>query len=170
MLLIKNRFYSLDCEKQEIKKENTMDPTAQAVQLVGEMIVRHVRVDRSRTPQEMLDATGCTQYVDKDVLATMPHGEGEEVDVYFFKRGQNTSAAELKQDMDRLGLKPDPFAQCQVNTDDPLFANRRPNGCNWGKDGWCSLMFRRYNTERIVGVESNNYGWDDYWWHAGVRK
>ncbi|MFA6408497.1 MAG: hypothetical protein WCW36_03475, partial [Candidatus Paceibacterota bacterium] len=49
----------------------------------GIIIRRHVRVDRTRTPQEVVDATGRTQYVDKDVLATMPIGEGEEVDVHF---------------------------------------------------------------------------------------
>ncbi len=48
-------------------------------------IVRRVKVDRTLQPKEMLDALGRKQYTNKDVVNTMPRGEGEEVDVVFFK-------------------------------------------------------------------------------------
>ncbi|MFA5942313.1 MAG: hypothetical protein WC798_01430, partial [Candidatus Paceibacterota bacterium] len=48
-------------------------------------IVRHAIVNRTRTPQEALDATGRKQYTDADVVAEMPKGEGAEANVVFFK-------------------------------------------------------------------------------------
>ena len=48
-------------------------------------IARKVKVNRNRTPQESLDATGRAQYTDRKVVNAMPKGEGEEVEVVFFK-------------------------------------------------------------------------------------
>src|SRR3989344_7795647 len=55
------------------------------VEALTGMICRRVKVNRSRTPQEMLDATGRAQYTDKDVVAAMPKDGKDEEDVYFFK-------------------------------------------------------------------------------------
>src|SRR3989338_2021273 len=54
------------------------------VDALSKMIVRRVKVDRTRTYQQAIDATGRTHYINADVLATMPKGEGEEKDVFFF--------------------------------------------------------------------------------------
>lgn len=149
------------------------------VEAVSKMIVRRVRVDRNQTPQQVLDVTGRMQYVDKDVVATMPCGEGEEVDVYFFQPDRSAydrngiiSDDKLHKEFERRGLKPDPYAQADVNRDDPAFADKHPNGTHW-KDAdnkWCYTAFNRWGDERDVLVGRNDGGWDGFWWFAGVRK
>lgn len=148
------------------------------VEAISNMIVRRVRPDRTRTPQEVLDATGRNQYTEKKVVATMPNGEGEETDVFFFKPGPEAytngyiSDDEVARQFDLRGLKPDPYAQAKVHEDDPAFADERPNSTHWkDKDGkWCYAEFNRWHDERYVHVYRHDYDWVDYWWFAGVRK
>ncbi|MEK7114290.1 MAG: hypothetical protein AAB850_01940, partial [Patescibacteria group bacterium] len=52
------------------------------VEAQSDIIIRHVRVDRTRTPMEAINATGRKKYLNDDVVATMPQGEGDEVDVF----------------------------------------------------------------------------------------
>ena len=141
------------------------------VEAVSNMIVRHVRVDRGRKPQQVLDATGRVQHTDKSVVATMPRGEGDEVDVCFFKVGRYISDADLEKEYELRGLKPDPYAQAQVNGDDPAFADEYPNGTHWkgDKGRWCFATFGRSLGERFVDVNRDG-GWGAYWWFGGVRK
>jgi hypothetical protein len=136
------------------------------------MIVRRVKVNRNLNPQEVLDATGRNQYTDKSVVATMPRGEDEETDVYFFQLGRYVSNADLVKEYELRGIEPDPYAQAQVNTDDPDFAKEKPNGTQWkDKDGkWCFVTFNLWNGRRNVSVGRGGGGWLDDWWFAGVRK
>jgi hypothetical protein len=140
-------------------------------------IVRVVpKLDRTRKPQEVLDATGRAQYTDKDVVATMPsNGTGveENVTVEFFKLSRYVSDDELQRELDERGLTSDPYAQAAVNEADPAFADEHPNGTHWknaaGK--WCFASFNRYyGDERGVHVYRYGIGWRDDWWFAGVRK
>ena len=55
------------------------------VEMVSDLIIRRVNVNRGRTPQEVLDATGRKQYTDSAVVAKMPPGEGGEQEVFFFQ-------------------------------------------------------------------------------------
>lgn len=52
---------------------------------VSNMLVRQVTVNRSRTPEEAIKATGRRKYVNDAVVKTMPRGEGVDAAVYFFK-------------------------------------------------------------------------------------
>ncbi|MFA6349282.1 MAG: hypothetical protein WCX06_03835, partial [Candidatus Paceibacterota bacterium] len=61
------------------------------VEAISDLITRRVLVNRTRTPQEALDATGRKQYTDADVVAEMPKGEGAEANVVFFKLGRYIS-------------------------------------------------------------------------------
>ena len=139
----------------------------------SEMIVRRVKVNRDRTPQEMLDAIGWKKYFDKQVVPTMPRGEGDDVEVIFFNVGHHITDAELDQEYELRGLKPaDPYSVAAVNEADPEFSDTRPNCTHWkdANDKWCYVVFDRVDDGHEVHVEQNNSYWDDYWWFAGLRK
>lgn len=143
------------------------------VEAVSNLIVRRVKVNRSRTPQVVLEATGRKLYVNDNVVATMPHGEGEETDVYFFKVSRYLSDAALEKEYELWGLKPaDPYSQAAVNEDDSSFADDHPNGTHWqDADGqWCYAAFRRWLGGRSVVVRRLDDVWSDGWWFAGLRK
>jgi hypothetical protein len=138
------------------------------------MIVRKVTVNRDQNPQQMLDATKRAQYTDKSVVNGMPTGGTgtEEVMVEFFTLGRYVSDEELEREYAERGLTPDPYAQGQVNADDPVFADDHPNGTHWqNADGkWCFATFDRGVDERCVGVDRRGIDWGDFWWFGGVRK
>ena len=157
--------------------EDMLAAIRKRVEGVSNLIVRRVAVDRTRTPQEVLDATGRKQYVDRKMVDSMPRGKGEETDVYFFKpRPEAYSSGGLISD-DRLeaefefhGLKPDPYAQAAVNEADPVFADGHPNGTHWkNADGkWYYVAFYRWYGGRGVDVGQGGDGWGGGWWFAGV--
>lgn len=146
------------------------------VDAISGMIVRRVKVDRTITSQAAIEATGRMLEVASTVVAEMPQGEGDEVEVCFFKLDLSSgdgyiSDEDLVREYDLRGLKTDPRAQVAVNTDDPAFADVHPNVCPWKdkKGYWYFSMFFRRN-ERIVRVQEPDDDWDDYCWFAGVRK
>lgn len=142
------------------------------VEARSNIIIRHAKVDRKLTPQQMLDATDRDQYSHKDFVAStnMPAGEGEEVDVYFFKVDRDSSGAELEEEYTIRGLKPDPYAQGRINTDDPTFADEHPNVCYWqDADGnWCFLMFCWHDGVRLVRICRSDGDLSRRNWFAGV--
>lgn len=144
------------------------------VEARSNFIIRVVKVDRTRTPQQALKATGRTQYLTDDVVAEMPKGEGEETEVIFFKIGRTVSDNDLDKEYELRGLVPaDPYSQAAVNEEDLAFADEHPNGTHWKDAGgnWCFAAFGRWDDdERYVSVNRNDHGWDGFWWFAGVRK
>lgn len=144
------------------------------VELVSNLIVRRVSVNRNLTPQQVLDATKRKQYVNSDVVASMSKGEGDEVDVYFFKLNRFVSDDDLEKEYALRGLKPaDLYSQSAVNEADPVFADKHPNGTHWkdAKGKWCFAAFsRRSGGERYVDVYRGGRGWGDDCWFAGLRK
>lgn len=144
------------------------------VDAVSDMIVRHVCVNRSRTPQEAIAATGRKRYVTDAVVAEMPRGDGDEAEVIFFKGGRWISDADLGKEYELRGLKPtDPYSLAAVNEDDPAFADDHPNGTHWkDADGkWCYAAFVRWRDGgRNVCVYRRDDEWGDGWWFAGRRK
>lgn len=150
------------------------------VEAISSMIVRHVKVNRTREPQDMLDATGRKQYTDHRVVKNMPRDGREEDDVFFFKpdksaydKNGNISDDNLAKEYELRGLKPDPYAQVAVNEADPAFADDHQNGTHWkDADGkWCYTAFSRWSGgERSVYVYRYVGGWHVGWRFAGVRK
>jgi len=136
------------------------------VEAQSDIIVRRVRVDRTRTPQEVVDATGRTQYVDKNILATMPQGEGDEVDVYFIPTKRFVPAKEVPAFLAQYGLVPDPRAQAAVNEADSAFADKYPNGSQWVDN--CYLTFYRWRGGRDVRCDRSVSDWLDFWFLSGV--
>lgn len=136
-------------------------------------ITRHVKVDRTRTPQAALAATNRKQYVTDNVVAAMPKGNGEEVEVFFFKLDRYVSDAELDKEYGLRGLVPaDPYSLAAANEQDPAFADEHPNGTHWKdtQNKWCYAAFCRWGGGRRVDVYRNDGDWNDLWWFAGLRK
>ena len=136
------------------------------VEAISSFIVRRVRVDRTRTPMEVINATGRNKYLNDDVVATMPQGEGDEVDVYFVPTKRFVPADEVSAFLAQYGLVPDPRAQAAVNEADPAFADKYPNGTQWGDN--CYLTFVRWDGERHVYCDRDDFDWDDGWFLSGV--
>lgn len=148
------------------------------VEAISSLVVRKVTVNRARTPQEALDATGRKQYTDRKVVDSMPKGDGVEVEVVFFKpdlseRNGYISDDDLEKEFELRGLKPaDPISVAAVNEADPAFADGKPHGSHWkNSDGkWCFVAFDLWGVERNVRVLRGDGDWDDLWWFAGLRK
>ena len=140
------------------------------------MIVRRVKVNRARSPQEAIEATSRAQYLDRKVVDEMPRGEGDEVEVVFFKlssRNGFISEDDLKKEYALRGLKSaDPYSVAAVNEADPAFADEKPNATHWKnhEGGWCCVLFFSCDDERGVNIYRCNGDWDDDWWFAGLRK
>jgi hypothetical protein len=143
------------------------------VEANSNLVVRRVKVNRKRSPKAALQATARNLYLNDSVVSAMPRGEGEEVEVVFFKVGRYLSDDELEKEYELRGLtSADPYSLAAVNEADPAFADDRLNGTHW-KDSsrkWCCAVFDRWDDERSVHVYRYGGGWDDGWWFAGLRK
>ncbi len=117
------------------------------------MIVRGAIVNRLRSPQAAIDATGRKQYVNASVVASMPRGTGAEAEIVFFRVGRFIKDDDLDKEYALRGLKPaDPYSLAKVNEDDHAFADKHPNATHW-KDSngkWCYTAFYRGGDGRIV--------------------
>ncbi len=136
-----------------------------------EMIVRRIRVDRTLTPQQALSACCHVQYCDDSVVTHMPWGEGEEVELVFFKGGRFLSDAGLEQKYASRGLRPaDPYSLAAFNAANPAFADKVPHGTHWQDTSgrWCFAAWHRRFGEREVLVLRRVSGWGAYWWYAGI--
>ena len=148
------------------------------VDAISNMIFHTVTVDRTRSPQQVLDATGRTQYTDKEVVASMSKTQAEE-ELFFFKprpeayRDGLISDEALKREFDFLNLEPaSPCSLAKANQDDPAFADEHPNGTHWkdAQGNWCFAAFDGWYGRRDVGVSRSVDDWHGRWWFAGVRK
>ena len=155
-------------------------PFRERAEVVSNLIIRKVKVNRSRSPQEALDATGRVQYTDRKVVDSMPKGEGDEVEVVLFKpepweyiKSGCISDDDLKKAYERRNSKPaDPYSVAAVNEADPTFADEKPQGTHWkdAKGNWCYATFGRWGVKRKVFVRRSGSVWRGGWWFAGVRK
>ncbi len=131
------------------------------------------KVDRNQTPKAMLHATGSRPAFDKDVIETMPRGEGEEKEVFFFQV-DDYDFDHLEKVYESLGLKPvDPFSLGAVNQDNPLFSASHPNITWWKneKGKWCvELFYLSDNGQPTVLVTSTRLSFDCRVWFAGIPK
>lgn len=138
------------------------------VEANSEMIVRPFKLDRTKTREQMIKALGRAEYVNTDVLATMPTDGPDEGEIYFFPAKHYVPVAEQATELAKRGLVPHYLAQMQVNIDDPSFADDHPNGMQWDKNSYAA--FDRWSGERKVDVNRDDNDWDDDCWFAGVRK
>lgn len=135
-----------------------------------------VTVDRTRTPQQALAASGRRQHVTREVVDSMSRGTGEKVKLTYFKPGPECykngviSCVTLAEEYKKRGLVPDPQAQIDDNAANPDFADTTPNACQWVDAGgdYCYAAFRRWGGERGVDVHRGVSGWVGSWAFAGV--
>jgi hypothetical protein len=139
---------------------------------ISKMVVRRVKVNRSRTPQEAVHATKRVEYLNDEVVNGMPRGTLEEVEACFFPLEKFASAADVQQALADRGLEPDPYALAAVNEEDPAFADNLPNGTQWvdSNGNYCYLAFAGWSDERSVVCFRDGSDWDGLWWVGGVRK
>ena len=137
-----------------------------------EMVVRHFKIDPTLTPAQMIKVLGHKEYVDGDVLATMPKHGADEGDFYLFPIKRDLPVTEYAAMLESHGLVPHPRAQIQVNIDDLSLGDEHPNGVQWqDADGkFCCAVFDRWHDERGVGVHRYDSRWSSNWWLGGVRK
>ncbi|OGG54669.1 hypothetical protein A2764_01280 [Candidatus Kaiserbacteria bacterium RIFCSPHIGHO2_01_FULL_55_79] len=149
----------------------------QLADAMSNLIVHRVKVDRTRTPQQALDACGRKQYVNSEVVATMPAGKGKNVRLTYFKPDKSAyddngllKPGALDEEYKKHGLKADPQAQIDDNAANPNFADKTPNACQWtDKNGnHCYATFYRWNGGPVVFVSRFGLDWDGRWSFAGV--
>ena len=148
------------------------------VEMFINMFVRVVQVNRSRDPHEAIRATGRREYLNDEVVTSMPRGKDERAEVVFFKpdlskRNGYVSDDSLEKEYELRGLiSADPYSLSAVNEDDQAFADEHPNAVHWkdssGRGGYAA--FYRWCGERSVHVGRLGNDWVDNWWFAGVRK
>lgn len=141
------------------------------VDAIAKTICRTVRVDRSRTLVQAIDATGRYKwYIDEQVLAEPVSGKTDET-AEFFELDYDPTVDQLDQEYGARGLRPDPLVAAQVVIDDPGFADERPLAVQWRDRGRaCFAIFSCVGSQRGVDVGRNAYRWNRYYRFVGVRK
>ncbi len=150
----------------ETKKADTSLIAPNGIELPEGTVIRRTRVDPMRTPQEVIAATGRKPYVNDCVLATMPQSEGGEIDVYFLPTKRFMPMKEVTAFLAQYGLVSNPRAQASANEDNPAFADKYPNGSQWGNN--CYLTFGRWSGDRGVRCRRDDGGWSGGWFLSGV--
>ena len=148
------------------------------VEAICNTFVRTVRVNRTQTAKEALDATGREQYVARFVVNTMPKGEGDDVELVFFKpdmleRNDFISSDDLAKEYKQRRLRPaDPFSVIALNEADPTLADEKCHATLWKNvDGdWCYIVFSQFEGVREVAVDLDEAGWTANCWFVGIRK
>lgn len=147
------------------------------VEEVSKRVVHIVTVDRTRTPQQALDACGRSLYIDKDVVAAMPRRSMEKARLVYFKPDSSVyykngaiDSAVLAHEYKKRGLIPDPQAQIDDNAANPGFADDTPNACQWidEQGNYCHATFDRSSNERGVDVNRRGNIWFGTWSFAGI--
>ncbi len=139
------------------------------------ILIRTVRLNLNQSPQEALNSTGATLYVNDSVVEEMPRGNQEDLNIVFFKVNRDIKDANLEKEYARRGLEPvDPFSLAKVNADDHSFSDHVPNCTHWKnkKGEWCYSRYSRNKDQRAVDIECSAvyHSHHFYWWFAGIKK
>lgn len=136
------------------------------------VIVRIRSIDRIRSPRAALEATGRHLQLTKDVVETMPRGEGNEAEIILFPLHVAMSNKKLVEYYGHL-VPADPYTLAAMNEADPAFADERPHATHWKevKGHWCFAEFRCSRGRRSVSVDRiYGFGWDAFWWFACLHR
>lgn len=118
------------------------------------------------TPQQALDSTKRIQYVDKDVVETMPPSTGKPIQ--FFKLDRYVSNTELLKEYEKRCLAPaSPIDLCAYDVAHPEEMDERKYIATvWNTN--CCLTFGGWRGGRLVGCRRSSSDWNDDWFLAGV--
>ncbi|MEI8104189.1 MAG: hypothetical protein WCG84_04810 [Candidatus Moraniibacteriota bacterium] len=191
---IKKEFQQAVCEALPLMDQSGMSQLidhpealklilAEAITLVNilkklqenKMMPRCVAPDYHFTPQQVLDATGRKQLVNKVVLETMPRPTGGgEKQVEFYWPGYSLTDDQLERKFsEKNWVSVDFYTLCKINQLEPKLAEKYPNATHWkNSDGeWCYILFTQdsYGPVVIVGsVGAEDEEWSDDWWFPGL--
>lgn len=158
---------------QEIIKQKSIKASTFKVSMDNGMIMYRVKVSRNRAQEAVLTATRRSQNFGGLKVFSMPKGEGDVVDVFFFNPNRVIDKLELENEYEIRGLKPvDPYSLAAVNEFDPNFANEHSHITFW-KDSegtWLFLESSVFWGVPYIRVHSDFLGWGNMWWFAGLRK
>lgn len=167
-------------EEKEIREENERKRkiVEQEQQKQNELNTVHLRVtvNRNQAPFQALVSTFRKHDTLPAVVEYMPHGEGKEVVVSFFKLNHTVGYSELEEEYKSRGLKhADPYSVAAVNEAYPAFSDDHPNTTQWtdSNNNWCIAAFGALLSnpgERILSVRFRHKAWEQGWWFAGIRK
>lgn len=150
--------------KIDARKMSSLGPIE--VNTASGIVRRRVSVDRTITPQDALTLTGHHFFcVYKDVLAAMPKGNGDEVEVWFIPIKGHLPTNNISAFLARYGLVADPRAQAAAN-EDPKFSMKYPNVTQWGTNYY--LWFGKVYGGRLVYCSHHFSGWNEGTYIAGV--
>ena len=191
----------LDMWKRRLKGRNFTNPEAQFIITNGglylsvmdqaaDVLIDRVRSDisktivvymdnikRGRTVQQLLDATGRTQYVEKSSITTMPliGSSGPRSGQFvWFKSDLGLSDAGVEEERIKRGLVRDLEMQLQYNAEHPEWADTHPNGDSWPADDEGNYDFvnlcRWYDGREVNVDRSLGFRWDAGLWFGGRSK
>lgn len=136
-------------------------------------IIRNIKVNRTLSGKQAVNATGRKKYVTDAVVDAMPSGTEVEMEVHLVPFKRYVVATKLDEELAALGYKMiDPIASCAMNEADPELADKYPNGVQW-KDAsgkFCCAAFDHWLDGRGVSVRQRGSGWHDSWFFPCVRK
>ncbi len=147
------------------------------------MIVRPFKIDRTKTPQQLVDsvmsAKGRVCHVWSDILATMPTDGPDEGEMYFFRHRWDVSCEEQTTLLAKRGLIPHHLAQLQINIDDASFAPTYPNATQWRHDnkyfgasfGIWKHTYSSADGHNVISVAKRMYPyfWEKKYYYGGIR-
>lgn len=138
------------------------------------IVVQMNDIKRGRTTQQLLDATGRTQYTEKKSVATMPvigNGGPLSGEFVWFKSDRGLSDAEVEEERIKRGLVRDLEMQLHYNAEHPEFADTHPNGDSWPADdkgNYDFVSLLRWDDVRKVRVRRSRGGrWSAGGWFGG---
>lgn len=132
-------------------------------------LIHRLRVDRTKSNIDHIHATKRVEYLNDEVVQSMPHIEWEEVELVFIPLGKDTSIDNFNALLKEHYLTPDPVALCEWNAKNPTFADKVPHGTQWNRN--CCAIFRRdvWGGERLVDVRRFDSVWGGRWFACGSR-
>jgi len=153
------------------KANNIIIRRKHLAEAAGNIITRSVHVDRSRAFQEVIDATGRIQHVDRNIIEMIPQAEGDDVDIFFLKFSHRMNDKLLEEEHERHKfISADPYSLATFNEADPSFADECSNITHWEKNGeWFCIIFMMLNCKRVVGIVRSRGEWYDDCWFACRR-
>jgi hypothetical protein len=153
-------------------------PFRERAKMLSSLIVHKFKVNRSRSPQEVFNAVGGIQDINREALDTMPRGEGDEAETFSFEleAWEYTCDDEIGDDdlgkaYIRRNLKAASPDYVAAGIETGVFADGK-YGTHWkGAEGnWCHAAFSYWRVVRRVKVNCYGNGWSGGWIFIGVRK
>ncbi len=131
-----------------------------------------LKINSTLSNKELLDSLDIKQYVDKNVVNSMPRTTEKELDIKIFTIGKSVTDYELEKEYESRGLIPmDPYSLVifyreSIDKNECIATHWKDENGNW-----CYIAFDRWSgAERHVGVYRVDSYWIGGWWFAGVRK